>query len=720
MRRDHLAGLSRNLDGSLDHSIGLHLGDLGISNSQTAATVAHHGVELMQADNNVVQLLSGHTHIGSQSSDVLCLGGQELMQRRVQITDGHRTVAHDAVHGSEVGLLERLNLGQSSLALLNGTGADHLADSLNAVLSEEHMLGTAQTDALGTHVNSVLSVLRVISVGHDLHLTVGVSPAHEALEVGVLGGSNGSNLALVDVAGGAVDAHPVTLVEGAAVDGDDLGVIVDGNTVVVAAAGDAAGAHTTGNNGSVAGHTAADGQDALRDLHADDILGAGLQTDQNDLLPSIVLDLLLCILSREDNAAAGRSRRSSQTLADSLGSLQGSGIELGMQQGVELLGLNAQHSGLLGDNALINEVAGDLQSSLRGTLAVTGLQHEELAILDGELHVLHILVVVLEAGSDLNELIVNLGHLLMQLADGRRSTDTGNDILALSIDQVLAHQLLLAGSGVTGESNAGAGAHAGVTEGHLLHVDSGAPLVGDLVHLTIHIGAGVVPRAENGLDGADQLLLRVLRELLALLLEVDLLELLDQLLQIIGSQVDVLRNTLALLHGVDALLKEALAQLHDNIRVHLDEAAVAVVGKAGVVGLLGQTLNSLIVQAEVQDGIHHAGHGLTSTGTDRNQQGVLDGAEGLTGLLFEDAHVFEDVRLDLIVDLAVVCIVLGAGLSGDGEALRNRHAGVGHLGQTGALTTQSILHGGLVAAEGVMTLFEQVQEFLAHSYLPNW
>ena len=279
MRRDHLAGLSRNLDGSLDDGIGLHLGDLGIGNSQTAAAVAHHGVELVQADNNVVQLFGGHAHIGSQSSNVLCLGGQELMQRRIQITDGHRTVAHDAVHSSEVGLLERLNLGQSSLALLNGTGADHLTDSLDAVLGEEHVLGTAQTDALGTHVNGVLSVLRVISVGHDLHLTVGVSPAHEALEVGVLGGSNGSDLALIDVAGGAVDAHPVTLVEGVAVDGDDLGVIVDGNIVVVAAAGDAAGAHATGNNGSVAGHTAADGQDALRDLHANDILGAGLQTD---------------------------------------------------------------------------------------------------------------------------------------------------------------------------------------------------------------------------------------------------------------------------------------------------------------------------------------------------------------------------------------------------------------------------------------------------------
>ena len=92
----------------------------------------------------------------------------------------------------------------------------------------------------------------------------------------------------------------------------------------------------------------------------------------------------------------------------------------------------------------------------------------------------------------------------------------------------------------------------------------------------------------------------------------------------------------------------------------------------------------------------------------------------LPGLLLKDAHVFEDIRLDLIVDFAVVRVVLGAGLSGDGEALGNRHTGVGSFGQVDALTTQSVLHGGLVAAEGVMAPFEQVQEFLAHSYLPNW
>ena len=145
---------------------------------------------------------------------------------------------------------------------------------------------------------------------------------------------------------------------------------------------------------------------------------------------------------------------------------------------------------------------------------------------------------------------------------------------------------------------------------------------------------GVIPGTENGLDGTDQLLLGVLRELLALLLKVDLLELLDELLQVVGVQLNVLLDALALLHSVDALLEEALAQLHDDVRVHLDEAAVAVVGKTGVVGLFGQTLNSLIVQAEVQDGVHHAGHGLARAGAHGHQQRVFHVAE-----LFASKHL---------------------------------------------------------------------------------
>ena len=637
------------------------------------------------------------------------------MQRRVQITDGHRALTHDAVHSLEVALLERLDLGQSSLALFHGACADHLADSLDAVLSEEHVLGTAQADALSTQIHCLLCVTRVISVGHDQQLTSCVCPAHEAVEVLVAGSGHGCDLLAVDVAGGAVDGDPVALDELVAVDLEGLCLLIDFDLVVVAAAGDTAGAHTTSNNGCVAGHAAADGQDALRDLHTHDILGAGLQTHQNDLLHLAGLDHLLCLFSSKDDLAAGRTGRSCQTLADDLCSLQGSSVELGMQQGIQLLGLHAQDSLLLGDHALVHQVTCDLQSSLSGTLAVTGLQHVQVAVLNGELHILHIAEVVLQTGSDLNELVVDLRHLLVQVADGRRSADTSNDVLALCIDEVLAHQLLSAGGGVTGECNAGAGTVAGVAECHLLHVDSGAPLVGDLVHLTVDVCTGVIPAAEHGLDSLDQLITGILREGTAFVLLVDLLEGADQFLQVISSQVHVVLDALGFLHLVDLDLEQALRDHHNDVGEHLHEAAVAVVCKAGVAGLFSQTLNSLVVQAQVQDGVHHAGHGLTCAGTDGDQQGVGVVTELLAGDLFQTLEVLKDVSSDFVIDLTAVCVVLGAGVGGDGEALRHRHTGCGHLGQAGTLAAQRVLHGDLVTAESVIAFAEVIQILFAHA-----
>ena len=301
------------------------------------------------------------------------------------------------------------------------------------------------------------------------------------------------------------------------------------------------------------------------------------------------------------------------------------------------------------------------------------------------------------------------------MADGRRSAHAGNNVLALCIDQVLAHQLLSAGGGVTGKCNAGAGTVAGVTKCHLLHVDSGAPLVGDLVHLTINVGTGVVPAAEHSLDSLDQLITGILGEGTTFVVLVDLLEDADQFLQVVSSQVHVVLDALGFLHLVDLHLEQALGDHHDDVSEHLHKTAVAVVCKAGVAGLLCQTLNSLVVQTQVQDGVHHAGHGLTCAGTDRDQQGICVVTELLAGDLFQTLEVLKNVSGDIVVDLTTVCIVLGAGVGGDGEALRNRHTGSSHLCQTGTLAAQGVLHGDLVATESIIAFAEVVQILFAHA-----
>ena len=77
--------------------------------------------------------------------------------------------------------------------------------------------------------------------------------------------------------------------------------------------------------------------------------------------------------------------------------------------------------------------------------------------------------------------------------------------------------------------------------------------------------------------------------------------------------------------------------------------------------------------------------------------------------------MLEDVSGDLVVDLAAVGVVLGAGLGGDGEALRHRHTGCGHFSQAGTLAAQRVLHGDFVATEGVVALAEVVQILFAHA-----
>ena len=153
-----------------EYGAGLHLGDFGIGHGQTAAAMAHHGVGLMQGVDLVDDFLGGDAQVLGQRLDLVghVHMGHELMQRRIQVTDGHGTAFQGLVHGLEVALLHGQDLGQRLLALLLGVGEDHLAHGRDAVGLEEHVLGAAQADALGAERHSLLGIARGVGVGAHL------------------------------------------------------------------------------------------------------------------------------------------------------------------------------------------------------------------------------------------------------------------------------------------------------------------------------------------------------------------------------------------------------------------------------------------------------------------------------------------------------------------------------------------------------------------------
>jgi hypothetical protein len=100
------------------------------------------------------------------------------------------------------------------------------------------------------------------------------------------------------------------------------------------------------------------------------------------------------------------------------------------------------------------------------------------------------------------------------------------------------------------------------------------PAIGD--------GARVHPAAEDRADGAPQLRLRILREGCAGLVQHEVLIGLDHLLPLMGGQRGVLHHAGIDLGLFDDLLEAVVIDAEHDAAEHLDEAAIAVPGKAAV------------------------------------------------------------------------------------------------------------------------------------------
>ena len=131
------------------------------------------------------------------------------------------------------------------------------------------------------------------------------------------------------------------------------------------------------------------------------------------------------------------------------------------------------------DRAPRRPAAGDPERRGRGPLADPGLQHPQLAALDGELDVAQVAVVLLELAHDRHQLVVRLLVQALEVGQGQGVADAGDDVLALGVLQVVAVDARVAGGRVAGEADAGARVRAEVAEHHRADVDRRAQVVGD-------------------------------------------------------------------------------------------------------------------------------------------------------------------------------------------------------------------------------------------------
>jgi len=252
-----------------------------------------------------------------------------------------------------------------------------------------------------------------------------------------------------------------------------------------------------------------------------------------------------------------------------------------------------------------------------------------------------------------------------------------------------------------------------VAEDHRLNVDGGAQQAGDVVEFAIADGAGGVPRTKYRVDGVPKLLHAILGEHLANVLLIDLLVLVDHVLELLGGQIAVDFHAGLLLGRVDLGLEVLVMTTHDDVAEHVDEPAIDVVGEARVACLLDDAFDHVVVEAQIQDGVHHAGHGDGGAGSHADQQRTARIAHLGVHRLLQLGHVLGNLFGQTLGPLAAGLVVFAADLRGDRETGRDRHAQARHLGKVRPFAPQEFLHLGIAFG---LSAAEEIHPFVSHAY----
>ena len=545
------------------------------------------------------------------------------------------------------------------------------------------MLGAAEADALGSELPRLGGILGRVGVRPHPQPAQLVGPVEDRAEVLVDRGRHEPDGADDHASGAAVDRDHVADVQRVLADRHRAGARVDRETL---AARHARLPHAPRNDRGVGGHPTVGGEDAARLDEAVDVVRRRLPAHQDHVVARLAAQLGR--VGVEHDLAGSGARRRVQPLGRHLH--RRARVDHRVQELVELTRVDACHRLLARDQPLLGHLDRDPQGRGRGALAGARLQEVERPLLDRELDVLHVAVVGLEPVERRRQLRVGLRQLVAHRRDRLRRPGARDDVLALRVDEELPVQDRLAGRRIAGEAHARAGALALVAEHHLHDVHRGADVVGNLVGAPVDLRAGRVPRVEHGPVGAAQLLARILGEARPDLFLVDALERRDQLAQILGTELEVVRHAACSLQIRDRALEALPVDAVHDLAVHLDQAPVRVVGEPRVAGRGRLPLDGDVVQAEVEDRVHHPGHRDRGARPHRHQQRIGRVAEALPRPFLERGDVGAHLVVEPFGHLLAGGDVGAAGIGRDRETGGNRNAQGRHLGQADALPAEEL------------------------------
>ena len=112
-----------------------------------------------------------------------------------------------------------------------------------------------------------------------------------------------------------------------------------------------------------------------------------------------------------------------------------------------------------------------------------------------------------------------------------------------------------------------------------------------------------------------------------------------------------------------------------------------------------EALDGDVVQAEVEDRVHHPGHRDRRTRANGDEKRVAVVAEALSRAPLECRDVLVDLVVEARGDLAPGCQVRAAGIGRDREPVGDRDAELRHLGEADPLPAEELATAARVLAE---------------------